>query len=100
MAVTHTHIAAAGSPHEFPIVRIEARRGRLAVALPELWAYKELLCFFVWRDINVRCKQTVIGAAWAVLHPVLTMLVFTLFFLNLPKIPSQGLAERVEHKRA
>ena len=59
--------------------------------LPELWAYRELLYFFVWRDIKVRYKQTVIGAAWAILQPVLTMLVFSLFFGKLAKIPSQGL---------
>ncbi len=59
--------------------------------LPELWAYRELLYFFVWRDIKVRYKQTVIGAAWAVLQPVMTMLVFSLFFGKLAKIPSQGL---------
>ena len=57
----------------------------------ELWAYRELLYFFVWRDIKVRYKQTVIGAAWAILQPVLTMIVFSLFFGKLAKIPSQGL---------
>jgi lipopolysaccharide transport system permease protein len=63
----------------------------MALDLAELWAYRELLYFFVWRDIKVRYKQTVIGAAWAVLQPVLTMLVFSLFFGKLAKIPSQGL---------
>jgi lipopolysaccharide transport system permease protein len=91
MAVTHTQVAAVGSPREFPNVHIEARRGWLALDLAELWAYRELLYFFVWRDIKVRYKQTVIGAAWAVLQPVLTMLVFSLFFGKLAKIPSQGL---------
>ncbi len=81
----------AGQASEVPVVRIEARRGWLALDLPELWAYRELLYFFVWRDIKVRYKQTVIGAAWAVLQPVLTMIVFSLFFGKLAKIPSQGL---------
>jgi lipopolysaccharide transport system permease protein len=72
-------------------VRIDARRGWLALDLPELWAYRELLYFFVWRDIKVRYEQTVIGAAWAILQPVMTMLVFSLFFGKLAKIPSQGL---------
>jgi len=72
-------------------VRIEAHRGWLALDLPELWAYRDLIYFFIWRDIKVRYKQTVIGAAWAVLQPVLTMLVFSLFFGRLAKIPSQGL---------
>jgi len=91
MAVPQTHAALAGAPNEFPSVHIAARRGWLALDLPELWAYRELLYFFVWRDIKVRYKQTVIGAAWAVLQPLMTMLVFSLFFGRLAKIPSQGL---------
>ncbi len=91
MAVAHTQVAAVVRPARFPKVHIEVRRGWLALDLPELWAYRELLYFFVWRDIKVRYKQTVIGAAWAVLQPVLTMLVFSLFFGKLAKIPSQGL---------
>jgi lipopolysaccharide transport system permease protein len=74
-----------------PVVRIDAQRRWLALDLTELWAYRDLIYFFVWRDIKVRYKQTVIGAAWAVLQPVLTMLVFSLFFGRLAKIPSQGL---------
>ena len=57
----------------------------------ELWNYRELLYFFIWRDIKVRYKQTAIGAAWAVLQPLLTMLVFSLFFGRLAHIPSDGL---------
>jgi lipopolysaccharide transport system permease protein len=91
MAVPQTHVALAGAPNEFPSVHIAARRGWLALDLAELWAYRELLYFFVWRDIKVRYKQTVIGAAWAVLQPLMTMLVFSLFFGRLAKIPSQGL---------
>jgi lipopolysaccharide transport system permease protein len=62
-----------------------------ALDLAEFWTYRELLYFFVWRDIKVRYKQTVIGAAWAVLQPLMAMLVFSLFFGKLAKIPSQGL---------
>ncbi len=91
MAVPQTRVALAGAQNEFPSVHIAARRGWLALDLPELWAYRELLYFFVWRDIKVRYKQTVIGAAWAVLQPLMTMLVFSLFFGRLAKIPSQGL---------
>jgi lipopolysaccharide transport system permease protein len=87
----HTHMAAIEQSREFPVVRIAARRGWFALDLAELWAYRELLYFFVWRDIKVRYKQTVIGAAWAVLQPLMTMLVFSLFFGRLAKIPSQGL---------
>jgi len=86
-----TQMVVAVKPHESAVIRIEARRRWLALDLPELWAYRELLYFFVWRDIKVRYKQTVIGAAWAVLQPLMTMLVFSLFFGRLAKIPSQGL---------
>ena len=57
----------------------------------ELWDYRELLYFFVWRDIKIRYKQTAIGAAWAILQPLLAMLVFSLFFGKLAHIPSGGL---------
>ena len=91
MGVTQTQAAVAAQRPEYPVVRIEARRGWLALDLGELWAYRDLVYFFVWRDIKVRYKQTAIGAAWAILQPVLTMLVFSLFFGKLAKIPSQGL---------
>ncbi len=73
------------------MVRISARRGWLQLDFRELWEYRELLYFFVWRDIKIRYKQTAIGAAWAVLQPFLTMVVFSLFFGALARIPSQGL---------
>ncbi len=91
MAVPQTPVVMIEDLDEFPSVHIAARGRWLALDLVELWAYRELLYFFVWRDIKVRYKQTVIGAAWAVLQPVLTMLVFSLFFGTLAKIPSQGL---------
>ncbi len=72
-------------------LRIEAPRGWLNVDFGELWGARELLYFFVWRDIKIRYKQTAIGAAWAVLQPLMTMLVFSLFFGKLAKIPSHGL---------
>src|ERR1700730_1584925 len=72
-------------------VRIEPPRGWLDLRLGELWAYRELLYFFVWRDVKVRYKQTAIGVAWVVLQPLLTMLVATLFFGKLAKLPSDGL---------
>jgi lipopolysaccharide transport system permease protein len=62
------------------VVRIEPPRGWFDLRLGELWAYRELLYFFVWRDVKVRYKQTVLGAAWAVLQPLATMLIFSLFF--------------------
>lgn len=59
--------------------------------LGELWEYRELLFFFVWRDIKVRYKQTVLGAAWAIIQPFFTMVVFSLFFGRLAQVPSDGL---------
>ena len=78
----------AGPP---PVVRIAPRTGWLALDLGEVWDSRELLYFFVWRDLKVRYKQTAIGAAWAVLQPFLTMLVFSLFFGRLAKMDSEGL---------
>jgi lipopolysaccharide transport system permease protein len=72
------------------VLRITPPQGSLELRLDELWQYRELLYFFVWRDIKVRYKQTVIGAAWAVLQPLMTMVVFTLFFGKLAHIPSGG----------
>jgi len=69
---------------------IEPRRGWVGVDFAELWAYRELLYFLVWRDVKVRYKQTILGASWAVLQPLLTMVVFTLFFGRLARIPSDG----------
>ena len=74
-----------------PITRIEPPRGLLDLRLRELWEYRELLYFFVWRDVKVRYKQTVIGVLWVVLQPLMTMGVFTIFFGRLAKLPSQGL---------
>jgi lipopolysaccharide transport system permease protein len=92
MAVSHTQVAVIETLKKFPSVRISPRRGWLAVDFPELWPYRELLYFFGWRDTKVRYKQTVIGAVWAVLQPLMPMLVFSLFFGKLAKIPSQGLS--------
>src|SRR5258705_13838439 len=62
-----------------------------SIGLSELWDYRELLYFLTWRDIKVRYKQTVLGAAWAVIQPVFMMLVFSLFFGRLAKVPSDGI---------
>lgn len=72
-------------------VRIEPPRGWMELRLGEVWQYRELLYFFVWRDVKIRYKQTAIGVVWVVLQPLLTMLVFTLFFGRLAKLPSLGL---------
>jgi lipopolysaccharide transport system permease protein len=67
---------------------IRRKRGLVAIDFKELWRYRELFWFLSWRDILVRYKQTVIGIAWAVLQPLLTMVVFTLVFGRLAKLPS------------
>jgi lipopolysaccharide transport system permease protein len=59
--------------------------------LSDLWAYRELLYFFIWRDVKVRYKQTLLGAGWAIIQPLMTMVVFTIFFGHLAKMPSDGL---------
>ena len=76
---------------EIPVVRIESAAARRILDLTELWAYRELLYFLVWRDIKIRYKQTVIGAAWAILQPFLTMIIFTLVFGKFANVPSDGL---------
>lgn len=73
------------------LVQIHASKGWVSLHLDELWEYRELLYFLIWRDIKVRYKQTALGAAWAILQPVLTMVVFSLFFGRLAKIPSDSL---------
>jgi lipopolysaccharide transport system permease protein len=74
-----------------PVIRIEPSRGWVSLKLHELWEYRELLYFLTWRDIKVRYKQTVLGAAWAIIQPFFTMVVFSLFFGKLAKIPSDGI---------
>lgn len=74
-----------------PVLRIAPLIHWWVLPAGELWDYRELLYFFVWRDIKIRYKQTAIGAAWAILQPFLTMLIFSLFFGKLAHIPSQGL---------
>lgn len=72
------------------IIRIEAKKGWIALKLQELWEYKELLYFLIWRDVRVRYKQTALGAAWAVIQPLFTMIVFSVVFGRLAKLPSDN----------
>ncbi len=69
---------------------IEPRHGWYGVDLAELWRYRELLYFLVWRDVKVRYKQTVLGAGWAIIQPVCTMVIFSVIFGSFAKIPSDG----------
>jgi lipopolysaccharide transport system permease protein len=73
-----------------PVMVIEGEASSLVRDVREVWRYRELLSFLAWRDLKVRYKQTVLGAAWAVLQPVLTMVVFSIVFGHLAKIPSDG----------
>lgn len=77
-------------PSAPPVVTIKPSPGWVALKLGDLWQYRELLYFLVWRDVKVRYKQTVLGAAWAVIQPFMTMVVFSLFFGRLAKMPSDG----------
>lgn len=70
---------------------IEPQQGWSSLQLKELWEYRELLYFLAWRDIKVRYKEAALGASWAILQPLLTMLIFTLFFGRLAKVPSDGI---------
>lgn len=76
---------------EIPHLVIEPTRSWVALNLRDVWAYRELLYFLTWRDVRVRYKQTALGASWAVLQPLAQMLLFTLFFGRLAKMPSDGL---------
>jgi lipopolysaccharide transport system permease protein len=79
--------AVAGAPE----IVIRRRRGWIPVDLGELWAFRDLLFLLTWRDVKVRYKQTLLGAAWAVLQPVLNMAVFSLLFGRYLRVPSDGI---------
>lgn len=72
-------------------IRIEPTSGWVSLKLDKLWAYRELIYFFTWRDIKVRYKQTVMGVLWAIIQPVFTMVIFSLFFGGLAQVPSDDL---------
>lgn len=85
---SHTATSSAGLPK---LTILEPSTGWAALRLRELWDYRELLFFLIWRDVKVRYKQTALGVAWAVLQPLLAMFVFSLFFGRLARIASDGL---------
>ncbi len=70
---------------------ISHQKGLISINFRELWAFRELLYFLAWRDIKVKYKQTALGAAWAILQPFLTMIVFSILFGKLAKVPSDGI---------
>jgi len=73
-----------------PLVRIRPAASWVPLNFKQVWAYRELLYFLMWRDVKVRYKQTVLGAAWAIIQPLFTMLIFTLFFGRLAGVPSDN----------
>jgi lipopolysaccharide transport system permease protein len=83
----HPNLASVSLPTFF----IKPETGWASLGLRELWDYRELLYFLTWRDIKVRYKQTVLGAAWAIIQPFFMMVVFSLFFGRLAHVPSDGI---------
>jgi len=77
--------------HDPTIVYIKPTTGLAALNLRDLWTFRELVFFMIWRDIKVRYKQTLLGAAWAVIQPVMTMLVFNFLFGSVAKVPTDGI---------
>lgn len=73
---------------DLPLIVCRPPRGWVPVDLREMWQYRELAFFFLWRDVKIRYKQTILGAGWAILQPFVTMVVFSLFFGRLAKIPT------------
>jgi lipopolysaccharide transport system permease protein len=93
-AVSVLNDTAEGAQHKpdpDTVIRIRTARGWAPLQLDELWAYRELLYFFIWRDIKIRYKQTALGASWAIIQPVFTMVIFSIFFGRLAQIPSDGI---------
>jgi lipopolysaccharide transport system permease protein len=74
-----------------PLFVVEARKSTAGIDVKELWVHRELLYFLIWRDVKIRYKQTLLGAAWAIIQPLLTMLVFTFIFGKVAKIDSNGI---------
>ena len=73
------------------VLVLKPSRGWMGINLNEVWKYRELLFFLIWRDVKVRYKQTVLGATWAIIQPFFMMVIFTIVFGNLAKIPSDGI---------
>jgi lipopolysaccharide transport system permease protein len=74
-----------------PVITVEPSRGLVPLRLRDFWEYRELLYFLTWRDIKIRYKQTLLGAAWAIIQPFFTMVVFSIFFGKLAGVPSDNL---------
>lgn len=79
------------APTSSEVTVIRPSRGWVSLQLEEIWRYRELLFFLIWRDVKVRYKQTALGAAWAIIQPLFAMIIFTVFFGRLAKVPSDGI---------
>ena len=88
MAIQHQSVLKDST--EIPLVVFEPSKGWRSLELKELWKYRELLYFLAWRDVKVRYKQTTLGVAWTVIQPLMTMVIFSLIFGQLAKLPSEG----------
>jgi len=75
---------------DFPDIIIESKKGWMPVNFRELWKFRELLYFLAWRDVKVKYKQTALGVVWAIMQPLITMLIFSLLFGRLARMPSDG----------
>ena len=89
--MTKTNTVSSLNPVGKPLISIEPQRGWVSPELADLWRYRELLLLLTWRDIKVRYAQTVLGAAWAIIQPLLTMVIFSIIFGQLAKLPSDGI---------
>jgi lipopolysaccharide transport system permease protein len=89
IALPASHCGGAKVPSQ-PTIIIEGGHKRVALEIHDLWTHRDLFYFLVWRDVKVRYKQTVLGAAWAILQPFLTMVVFTVLFGRVARLPSDG----------
>ena len=78
-------------PASVPVTRIESSGAWPSLKLREVWAYRELIYFLIWRDLKARYKQTVLGGGWAIIQPLFTMAIFSFFFGRLAKVPSDGI---------
>jgi homopolymeric O-antigen transport system permease protein len=85
------HFKTTASTNRKNILRIEPSKGWVPLKIRDLWEYRELVYFLIWRNVKIRYKQTALGASWAIIQPFMTMLVFSLFFGRLAKVPSDNI---------
>src|SRR4030067_3449966 len=76
---------------EVPVIILKPSGGWASLKLRELWEYRELLYFLIWRDVKVRYTQAVLGVGWALIQPLMTMMIFSVIFGHLAKLPSEGI---------